>query len=183
MTLGRTSSGAIKIKTDEAGGGLRAVNCGCCGGCDGCLPYDLSVFNACFLDPSGMPPSSYYPPNGFVQFDVCGGAWYFDQNSDYSFGGITLYRNLCGVILDITLFDGTYSAPCEGGGAVGVDCFAQIFIPHKENGDVDVDAIIGTRTIPVSGGSQHCCNVEPIYWYNPNACPDPYTRTVTIQIQ
>lgn len=27
MTLGRTSSGAIKIKTD---GGLRAVNCGCC---------------------------------------------------------------------------------------------------------------------------------------------------------
>jgi len=30
MTLGRTSSGAIKIKTDEAGGGLRAVSCGCC---------------------------------------------------------------------------------------------------------------------------------------------------------
>ena len=29
MTLGRTSSGAIKIKTD---GGLRAVNCACCGG-------------------------------------------------------------------------------------------------------------------------------------------------------
>jgi hypothetical protein len=35
MTLGRTSSGAIKIKTDEAGGGLRAVECACCGGgCD-----------------------------------------------------------------------------------------------------------------------------------------------------
>lgn len=29
MTLGRTSSGVIKIKTD---GGLRAVNCACCGG-------------------------------------------------------------------------------------------------------------------------------------------------------
>ena len=29
MTLGRTSSGAIKIKTD---GGLRAVECSCCGG-------------------------------------------------------------------------------------------------------------------------------------------------------
>lgn len=29
MTLGRSSSGAIKIKTD---GGLRAVNCECCGG-------------------------------------------------------------------------------------------------------------------------------------------------------
>ena len=29
MTLGRTPEGAIKIKTD---GGLRAVNCACCGG-------------------------------------------------------------------------------------------------------------------------------------------------------
>ena len=41
MTLGRTSSGAIKIKTD---GGLRAVNCACCGGpqdfqpCRDCAP-------------------------------------------------------------------------------------------------------------------------------------------------
>lgn len=30
MTLGRTSSGAIKLKTDTAGGGLRAVECACC---------------------------------------------------------------------------------------------------------------------------------------------------------
>jgi hypothetical protein len=33
MTLGRTESGAIKIKTDTAGGGLRAVECGCCTSC------------------------------------------------------------------------------------------------------------------------------------------------------
>lgn len=32
MTLGRSTSGAIKLKTDEAGGGLRAVECACCGG-------------------------------------------------------------------------------------------------------------------------------------------------------
>ena len=31
MTLGRTPAGALKIKTD---GGLRAVECACCGGCD-----------------------------------------------------------------------------------------------------------------------------------------------------
>ena len=37
MTLGRTSSGAIKIKTDEAGGGLRAVECACCSSCN-CNP-------------------------------------------------------------------------------------------------------------------------------------------------
>tara|TARA_R110000868_G_scaffold5883_1_gene34321 strand:+ start:834 stop:1469 length:636 start_codon:yes stop_codon:yes gene_type:complete len=32
MTLGLTSSGSIKIKTDN--GGLRAVNCACCGPCN-----------------------------------------------------------------------------------------------------------------------------------------------------
>ncbi len=30
MTLGRTADNKIKIKTDEEGGGLRAVNCACC---------------------------------------------------------------------------------------------------------------------------------------------------------
>ena len=34
MTLGLTSSGAVKIKTD---GGLRAVNCACCGSVCGCM--------------------------------------------------------------------------------------------------------------------------------------------------
>lgn len=38
MTLGRSSSGAIKIKTDEAGGGLRAVECGCCAPPCNCNP-------------------------------------------------------------------------------------------------------------------------------------------------
>ena len=37
MTLGRTPAGAIKTKSD---GGLRAVNCACCGGC-GCLGVKL----------------------------------------------------------------------------------------------------------------------------------------------
>jgi hypothetical protein len=35
MTLGRTDKGLIKIKSDEEGGGLRAVNCACCGPCSG----------------------------------------------------------------------------------------------------------------------------------------------------
>jgi hypothetical protein len=33
MTLGRTESGAIKIKTDEETGEVTAVACACCGGC------------------------------------------------------------------------------------------------------------------------------------------------------
>ena len=35
MTLGRTSAGKLKIKTDSPKG-LRAVSCGCCGPCGGC---------------------------------------------------------------------------------------------------------------------------------------------------
>jgi hypothetical protein len=44
MTLGLTSSGAIKIKTD---GGLRAVNCACCGGVCGCneVKVPSSIYN------------------------------------------------------------------------------------------------------------------------------------------
>ena len=38
MTLGRTSSGAIKIKTDGEAG-LRAVSCACCNPCDGCTTF------------------------------------------------------------------------------------------------------------------------------------------------
>jgi len=37
MTIGRTTAGAIKIKTDSPG--LRAVNCACCGGGGSCCMY------------------------------------------------------------------------------------------------------------------------------------------------
>ena len=41
MTIGRTASGAIKVKTD---GGLRAVECGCCGGCTPIYTTTLGPF-------------------------------------------------------------------------------------------------------------------------------------------
>jgi hypothetical protein len=41
MTLGRTPAGAIKTKTD---GGLRAVNCACCGGCNPIYTTTLGPF-------------------------------------------------------------------------------------------------------------------------------------------
>ena len=43
MTLGRSTSGAIKIKTDEEGGGLRAVECACCRKCGFRELYDSGV--------------------------------------------------------------------------------------------------------------------------------------------
>jgi hypothetical protein len=51
MTLGRTSAGKIKIKTDGEAG-LRAVECACCGPCGGC-PTILGALPA-----TGTPPVS-----------------------------------------------------------------------------------------------------------------------------
>jgi hypothetical protein len=52
MKLGRSTSGAIKIKTDVENSGLRAVSCGCCnpGPCGGC-PTILGALPA-----TGTPP-------------------------------------------------------------------------------------------------------------------------------
>lgn len=83
MTLGRSSTGAIKIKSDEAGGGLRAVECACCGGC-GCVSVagvlingmplsdvldaattGTATFNSS-IPPDGWPPSDWIQnPNGW----------------------------------------------------------------------------------------------------------------------
>ena len=41
MTLGLTSSGAVKIKTDN--GTTRAVNCACCGGVCGCATVSAQL--------------------------------------------------------------------------------------------------------------------------------------------
>jgi hypothetical protein len=82
MTLGRTASNAIKIKTD---GGLRAVNCACCGTC-GC--YSLSIpsalrslfenANLSNLSAFGVSPAFF----GYLQAEFSGGIandiWYAD---------------------------------------------------------------------------------------------------------
>ena len=49
MTLGLSTSGAIKIKTDEAGGGLRAVECACCGSL-GIDPCSMTLLPTALLD-------------------------------------------------------------------------------------------------------------------------------------
>ncbi len=84
MTLGRTSNGAIKIKT---GGGLRAVECACCGGCPGIsVIAEFSKFGYPAFDGSsrrflkkrfvddGCPDAE--PPGGIgtviCEYDECG---------------------------------------------------------------------------------------------------------------
>jgi hypothetical protein len=84
MVLGRSTSGAIKIKTD---GGLRAVSCGCCGGCAGLsVIAEFSKFGYPAFDGSarrflkktfvddGCPDAE--PPGGIgtviCEYDECG---------------------------------------------------------------------------------------------------------------
>jgi hypothetical protein len=68
MILGRTPEGAIKIKTDEEGGGLRAVNCACCVNC-GCataISGDLlqTMRNATTGTCNGASPLSFNASGG-----------------------------------------------------------------------------------------------------------------------
>ena len=66
MTLGLSTSGAIKIKTD---GGLRAVGCACCGsscGCDTAISGDLlqTMRNATNGTCNGASPTSFNASGG-----------------------------------------------------------------------------------------------------------------------
>jgi hypothetical protein len=180
VILGRTSSGAIKTKSD---GGLRAVECACCGECGGCSPHDFSIYSALFSDPAGMP---FY---GVISIDNCGVWFAFDANSEFQFGDVILNRGYnsatekCGVVLSAILWDQTYSLPCPGGSYIGTRAIGSIFLPDTQDGV----NIIGSHLVEVFGdgtNADYCCQFDPSEWYAPDACPAiPYQRTVTIQIQ
>lgn len=144
MTLGRSSSGAIKIKTD---GGLRAVECACCGPtdfqpCRDCPPvsgnWTFSIsgelvedFIGEFQHPSVYCPSAECFYNGFPQNlppRVCVDSW--DAYSNNLLYQIFLYRfgeslNTCGWRLEFSM-SGWYfppdGDPCQlgCGGAVEI---------------------------------------------------------------
>jgi hypothetical protein len=81
MTLGRTPSGAIKTKTD---GGLRAVNCACCGG--ECKRFQLTLLGLTFeVSLVNLPY-----PQPFEENDGRGPRCVYSGVSNA--GGITTYR-------------------------------------------------------------------------------------------
>ena len=126
MTLGLTSSGAVKIKTDEEGGGLRAVECACCEA--PCACYQLKVPSSissilnnltsasqCTL--FGQPPDYFQEEDGFVEI-----SWYSDVHgffADFLYAkgdpcismlyGVAPYKNEPSEVLT---FSGEYG--CEG---------------------------------------------------------------------
>ena len=73
MTLGLTSSGAVKIKTD---GGLRAVNCACCETCP-CSPPPgrFRIESAEMQTPYNIPfsfPLTITYRSDYDEYDPCG---------------------------------------------------------------------------------------------------------------
>ena len=90
MTLGRTSAGKIKIKTDTPKG-LRAVNCACCvtGPCSGC-PYLKDLMPAI-----GDPPQK--PTSFNWEVTLSGASWIIGWTDD---GPIT--TPYIGGVVDVT---------------------------------------------------------------------------------
>ena len=104
MTLGRSSTGAIKIKTD---GGLRAVECACCGGCVCSLQIQeplLSVLrNATTGTCNGVAPISFNAQGGgfFAYFDL----------GNYIYFTASLQANAPCLILSSLDFNGIQAVP------------------------------------------------------------------------
>lgn len=76
MTLGRTASNAIKIKTD---GTTRAVNCACCNPCGNLPPVCLDSVEGIWSG-DGITCSAMFAINGcgpYFPFIVKGGFWDF----------------------------------------------------------------------------------------------------------
>jgi len=77
MTLGLTSSGAVKTKTD---GGLRVVNCACCGGviipCRDCPPFLKNFEFSLSGDQVSITEQFQYPStDGYNPLRTCSDSW------------------------------------------------------------------------------------------------------------
>jgi len=168
MTLGRTSTGAIKIKTDEAGGGLRAVECACCGGCaEGkCSPQDYTGY---FVQLDGF-DWFFYLSNEFPP-DECGATYQTDF-----YDTISLYRshnallNKCGTGIQLLAYINFDPIPCTGESGYAAGFMAgSTFVADPEQ-EEEINPLLGTHIIELSGD----------VYYGDNYCTHTFTVSVTI---
>ena len=101
MTLGLTSTGAVKIKTD---GGLRAVNCACCGtlAC-GCMFVSAALKTIIESSTTVTGQGNSVPWNG-----VSAG---IPQDDDFRSWTITYNAGVLCVYLDDGIYGGMYLLP------------------------------------------------------------------------
>jgi len=137
MTLGRTSSGAIKTKTD---GGLRAVNCACCVTCPEITEYYIVISEAMYnaLKNGGSVSASgggseytgcSFSGTGGGTLSVCGG-------DSTAYGGVTCttdaqeYGSFISFSWQIAKVGSEYRLRYGAGGLFGIQsgsCFSNIY--------------------------------------------------------
>jgi hypothetical protein len=171
MTLGRTSAGKIKIKTD-GDDGLRAVECGCCASCNGCSSlsgilsasrYEVLIHRQEFDEIGNTTESTFQ--NAFVEIPI--GSCIVEIMS-YGQGGT-----------DALLFITSYQGPCNLFiGRAG----AYKLIPFVNGQEIN---IIGAHSLnyeytrEVSVSPNECAAMGGSYFWGEDGAPDAcYIQTV-----
>lgn len=188
MILGRTSSGAIKIKTDTAGGGLRAVECACCEA--GCKRFRVTLLGFTFeVSPTGMNAGIPFQSNDGRGFrceysgSQCAGdlVTYKSGTDFYCDGGFVMTTQMrtggcVGVILTHYIDEGvvalifTYAQSLDPAGerecvqaffcTRGTETFNRLYY----EGEGEFPAQNGTHSVPsVRTESSGCCPWSPDY--------------------
>ena len=142
MTLGRTTSGAVKVKTD---GGLRAVSCGCCESFQLTVKYsweetgqrDLDTQTAAFGESVGYSCGS---GGNYVQ-------WIGGDNT-----GVNAFEQV-DIRVEDARRDGLWSS------SYNIDCFAGWYEPAGGSGGAQliVEFKGRTKTKSISPGQQDVC--------------------------
>jgi hypothetical protein len=148
MTLGRTSSNAIKIKTDSEGGGLRAVECACCEStfdypCKDCPPF-LADFNFSLTGDQVSGLTEFQYPAAVCPGDECN-LQGFPTNleprtcADYwdAFGPGPVYDNLY-MISIYRAGHGFYGAPLSQGCCWVLSLYVQGILLYDYMGEQDL---------------------------------------------
>ena len=155
MTLGRTSSGALKIKTD---GGLRAVECACCRGvCGVKVPQDLRELVA-----AGNVTMYGLPPDYFDMYeDSWKAEWYPDTSEGFYLADL-VYNKSTGYLIRDFYYIEFFKKIDEENYTYG---FGSIGLPQNCY-DENITTVSGTFTM--NGEGEY-----PYYWFGDMAVPPP----------
>lgn len=161
MTLGRTSSGAIKIKTDSAGGGLRSVECGCCGPidpCQDCPPFNENLtfqVSGEYL-PRQLQTFEYTPVSCCEPIRNC--IYYFDAVGSDGAYFVSVTRSLIGDICGWTLSLGVQF--------IGIICGypCGIILPYFGAKSILAGDPRGVHLVEVPDSAQ-CCGPNHFFTY------------------
>jgi hypothetical protein len=176
MILGRTPAGLIKTKTD---GGLRAVNCACCGGeiiipCRDCPPYLHNFQFSLSGDQVNITEEFQYPSvDDYDPLRTCSDSW---DAFGPGFFGTNLY------IINIErAYGGFFGAPPGTPCCWVLSLYVQGYFEYEFMGSPDICAVAGAAQVIIT-------NLNPAGSYpltisaqcDPFGPPTDFNFTVTV---